>query len=68
MRFNRAVGDLRFIIGSFLGLIGLIVLIQAALRPDELTQGIHVNLLGGAMLTGVGLLLALSAFFGNENS
>jgi uncharacterized membrane protein len=67
MRFSQLVGDLRFIIGSFLSVIGLIVLIEAARHSDTLTQGIHVNLLGGGMLLGTGILLIASTYFESES-
>jgi hypothetical protein len=67
MRFTRAFEDLRFVIGLFLGLIGIFVLVQFAVRPSELTEGISVNLLGGTLLVVTGAFLAGSVLLGKDS-
>jgi hypothetical protein len=56
--------DLRLVIGLFLFAIGALVLLSWAVGPDDLKEGIHVNLLGGGMLLATGLALGLPAWFG----
>ncbi|MBC7385484.1 MAG: hypothetical protein H7301_04870 [Cryobacterium sp.] len=63
MNLKLAVTDLRFVIGLFLTLIGLLVLLSFLTSGSDVAQGIHVNLLGGGMLITVGGSLALSALF-----
>jgi len=58
--------DLRFVIGSFLSVIGVLVLVQYAMNPEVVSEGMHVNLLGGGLLLIVGVVLGLSGWFGKE--
>jgi hypothetical protein len=58
--------DLRFVIGSFLSVIGALVLLQYARNPEIVSEGTHVNLLGGSLLLGAGVALGLSGWFGKE--
>ena len=57
--------DLRFVIGTLLGVLGILVLVQYGIDPVRV-EGVPVNLLGGGMLLGVGALIAVSGFFGND--
>ncbi len=61
--------DLLFIIGLFLSLIGAIVLSTYFLGGSDSVQGVHVNLLGGGSLLGVGLsMLGGSLISKTENN
>jgi hypothetical protein len=63
MRMGKALEDLRFVIGLFLGVIGLLVLVQHFASPAAPVEGISVNLLGGLMLTLTGGIMAAMALF-----
>jgi hypothetical protein len=58
--------DLRLVIGSFLSVIGILVLLQYARNPEVVSEGTHVNLLGGALLLFIGGALGLSGWCGKE--
>jgi hypothetical protein len=57
------LGDLLFLIGFFLLLIGGVVLGTFLLGPSDLVQGIHVNLWGGGALSFIGIcMIALNSW------
>ncbi len=55
--------DLLFVIGLFLTIIGGIVLLTGLVGGNDLVQGIRVNLVGGGMLTVVGVAMILRSHF-----
>lgn len=55
--------DLLFVIGLFLSIIGGIVLLTGLVGGNDLVQGIRVNLVGGGMLTIVGVAMILRSHF-----
>lgn len=57
------LNDLLFVIGLFLTVIGVIVFLTGAIGGNDLVQGIRVNLLGGGMLSGVGVAMILRSHF-----
>ena len=57
------LNDLLFVIGLFLTMIGAIVFITAAITNNDLVQGIRVNLVGGGMLSVVGISMILRSHF-----
>ena len=68
MRLFELFSDLRFVIGLFLSLIGVLVLCAYFFGGADSSQGIHVNLLGGGMLTITGIALLLSSRFGDQSN
>ncbi len=57
------LNDLLFVIGLFLTIIGVIVFLTGAITNNDLVQGIRVNLIGGGMLTVVGVSMILKSHF-----
>ncbi len=58
------LNDLLFVIGLFLTIIGGIVLLTGITGGgNDLVQGIRVNLLGGGMLTVIGLAMIVRSHF-----
>lgn len=51
------LGDLLFLIGLFLLLLGAVVMAAYLFGPSDVVQNIHVNRLGGGMLLSIGLLM-----------
>lgn len=49
------LNDLLFVIGLFLTIIGAIVFLTGLVGGNDLVQGIRVNLLGGGMMTVIGV-------------
>lgn len=64
--FMQKMTDLRFVIGLFLSLLGVLVLGSYLFGGSDLVQGVHLNLVGGGMLLIVGLLLGGSCFLGES--
>lgn len=57
----RYLEDLRFIIGVFFGIIGVILLITGLLDGSQTPEGVHLNLVAGGAMVGISaLMLALS--------
>ena len=57
------LNDLLFVIGLFLTIVGLIVFLTGAISANDLVQGIRVNLLGGGMMSVVGIAMILKSHF-----
>ncbi len=57
------LGDLLFVIGLFLTIIGGIVLLTGLIGGNDLVQGVRVNLLGGGMMTVIGVAMILRSHF-----
>lgn len=57
------LNDLLFVIGLFLTIIGGIVLLTGLVSGNDLVQGIRVNLVGGGMLTVIGVAMILRSHF-----
>ena len=53
------LNDLLFVIGLFLTIIGAIVLLTGLIAGNDLVQGIRVNLLGGGMMTVIGVAMII---------
>lgn len=53
--------DLLFVIGLFLTIIGGIVLVTGIVGPSDLVQGVRVNLLGGGVITVIGISMILGS-------
>ena len=53
------LNDLLFVIGLFLTIIGAIVLFTGIVSGNDLVQGIRVNLLGGGMMTVIGVAMII---------
>jgi hypothetical protein len=56
------LNDLLFVIGLFLGIIGVIVLGTHVFGGNDIVQGIRVNLLGGSVLTLTGTMMIVKSF------
>lgn len=60
----QKLSDLLFVIGLFLTIIGGIVLLTGLTGGgNDLVQGIRVNILGGSMLTVIGVAMILRSHF-----
>ncbi len=58
------LNDLLFVIGLFLSIIGGIVLLTGITGGgNDLVQGIRVNLLGGSILTVIGVAMIVRSHF-----
>ncbi len=57
------LNDLLFVIGLFLTIIGVIVFLTGAITNNDLVQGIRVNLVGGGMLSVIGIAMILRSHF-----
>ncbi len=64
---NSKLYDLLFLIGLFLTLIGAVVLGTFLLGPSDVVQGIRVNLLGGSMLTLIGVSMIIGSFVSTQD-
>lgn len=65
--FSR-LDDLLFLIGLFLLMIGGVVFAAYLFGPDDLVQGIHVNLLGGGSLSVIGIGMIILSHFNNRKA
>lgn len=66
MNLIHKLSDLRFVIGLFLVIIGVLVLGTYFFPSNAETKGIQVNLLGGAMLAVTGGVLLFTSRFKEE--
>ena len=65
MNFFERLTDLRFVIGLFLITVGAVLLLAFAFGPSDEVQKVHLNLLAGLLMSGVGatmLMLHCSSF------
>ncbi len=53
------LNDLLFVIGLFLSIIGGIVFLTGIVSGNDLVQGIRVNLVGGGMLSVIGVAMII---------
>lgn len=58
--------DLLFLIGLFLTLIGVVVLGTFLMGPSDVVQGIRVNLLGGSVITVIGVSMIVGSFYNTD--
>lgn len=57
------LNDLLFVIGLFLTIIGVIVFLTGLIGGADLVQGIRVNLVGGGMMTVIGVAMIARSHF-----
>jgi hypothetical protein len=60
----KKLGDLLFVIGLFLSIVGVIVLLTGIISGNDVVQGVHVNIVGGGMMTVIGVAMILRSHFG----
>ncbi len=59
---EKKLGDLRFVIGLFFAVVGIILLLTSVLGPNDEVSGIRLNLVCGAFMGVFGSgMLFLSA-------
>jgi len=60
----KFITDLRFVIGLFFAIVGLILLGTWMLGPSDLVGGVHLNLISGLLIFVFGIfMLVLAVFF-----
>lgn len=61
MSLVKRFGDLRFVIGVFFGIVGVILLVTGATDGSGNAEAVHLNLVsGGAMIVLAGVMLSLA--------
>lgn len=59
----KKFSDLSFVIGLFLTIIGGIVLLTGLVNGNDMVQGLRVNIVGGGMMTAIGVAMILRSHF-----